>query len=315
MAQEIKEIVVIGSSNLDMVVSSERIPQRGETLLGDNFFTVPGGKGANQAVTAAKLGGNVTFVTKLGNDSSGEQLYNNFRACGVKLNRVIRSDQAPTGIAMIVIDNQGDNIIVVAPGANQELTKEDVQKAEDDIVRAGVVVAQLEIPLETVMVAAQLANKHNIPFILDPAPARELPLKLLQVCDVIKPNETEAGVLTGIQVEDEQSARFAAEKLLSLGPKAVIITMSSEGFLIATSEFSEFINSLKVDAVDSTAAGDAFTGALAYGLSCGWDLRDAALFANKVAAISVTKKGAQSSLPTMDEVNNSDIDQEIKERT
>jgi len=303
MTPECKEIIVVGSSNLDMVVSSERIPQRGETLLGSHFFTVPGGKGANQAVAAAKLGGRVTFVSKLGNDAHGDQLYSNFKACGVKLNRISRSDRSPTGIAMIIVDKEGNNIIVVAPGANQELAKEDVQQAEQDIRAAGVVVAQLEIPLETVMHAAQLAKKHRIPFILDPAPARPLPFELIQSVDVIKPNETEASVLTGIPVTDEQSARRAAEKLLSMGARSVIVTMSSEGFLFATPEAVEFIGGIKVRTVDSTAAGDAFMGALAYGLSCGRRLKDAALFANKVAAISVTKKGAQSSLPTMEEVN------------
>lgn len=308
MTQEFKEIIVVGSSNLDMVVSSERIPQRGETLLGSHFFTVPGGKGANQAVAAAKLGGRVTFVSKLGNDAHGDQLYSNFKVCGVKLNRISRSVQSPTGIAMIIVDKEGNNIIVVAPGANQELSKEDVQQAEQDIQAAGVVVAQLEIPLETVMHTAQLAQKHRVPFILDPAPARPLPLELIRSVDVIKPNETEASVLTGIPVENEQNARLAAEKLLRMGARSVIVTMSSQGFLLATAEGAEFICGVKVKAVDSTAAGDAFTGALAFGLSSGRQLRDAAVLANKVAAISVTKNGAQPSLPTMDEVNSFHIE-------
>ena len=307
MTQELKKIVVVGSSNLDMVVSSERIPQRGETLLGNNFFTVPGGKGANQAVAAAKLGGDVAFVSKLGQDSSGDQLYNNFKACGVKLDSVLRCDNAPTGIAMIIIDSEGNNIIVVAPGANLKLSEEDVQNAEPEIMAAGVVVAQLEIPLETVICAAQLAKKNNVPFILDPAPAQELPVELIKNVDVIKPNETEARILTGIEVKDEESAKHAAGKLVEMGAKSVIITMSGEGFLIATSEGAELIKGIKVKAVDTTAAGDAFTGAMAFALSCGKALKDAALFANKVAAISVTKRGAQSSLPTMNEVNNFQI--------
>jgi ribokinase len=303
MSFKLKEIVVVGSSNLDLVVSSPRIPLLGETLLGDHFFTVPGGKGANQAVAAAKLGGHVTFVTKLGRDSAGEQLYENFKHCGVQLDCIGRSNDAPTGVAFIIIDNQGNNVIVVAPGANQTLLDTDIQQAESKIAAAGVVVAQLEIPLETVMMTARLARRHNVPFILDPAPARKLPPELFKMVSIIKPNETEAEILTGVKVEDERSAKKAAEKLLESGVQCAIITMSNKGFLLATSEGSEFIAGLKVKAVDSTAAGDAFTGAMAFGLSGSKGLKEAALLANKVAAISVTKKGAQSSLPTMEEVN------------
>jgi ribokinase len=286
-----------------MVVSSERIPVTGETLLGDNFFTVPGGKGANQAVAAAKLGADVMFVTRLGTDAQGDQLYSNFKACGVDLECILRSSDYPTGIAIIVIDKQGNNIIVVAPGSNGRLSTKDVDMAESKIASAGVVVAQLEIPLETVLHAAQLARRHNVPFILDPAPARQLPPELLHNVEIIKPNETEAQVLTGIKVVDESSAAAAANKLLSMGVKSAIITMSCQGFLLASRDGCEFVKGLKVKAVDSTAAGDAFTGALAFGLSNGKTLKDAAVFANRVAAISVTKKGAQSSLPTMSEVN------------
>ena len=303
METQAKEIIVVGSSNLDMVVSSERIPHLGETLMGSNYFTVPGGKGANQAVAAAKLGGAVTFVSKLGRDSAGEQLYDNFKACGINLDCILRSDGTPTGVAMIIVDTDGNNIIVVAPGANEKLRKDDVQQAEEKIAAAGVVVAQLEIPLETVIQTAQLANRYNVPFILDPAPARKLPPALFRLVDVMKPNETEAELLTGVCVKDEKSARQAAGILLSMGVKSVILTLSSKGYLIADAESSEFVPGHSVTAVDSTAAGDAFIGALAFGLAGGEPLREAALFANKVAAISVTKKGAQSSLPTMDEVD------------
>ncbi len=298
-----KPIVVVGSSNLDLVVSSPRIPLLGETLLGDQFFSVPGGKGANQAVAAARLGGDVTFVSKLGSDASGDQLYQNFKACGVRLDCIFRTSETPTGVAFIIIDNEGNNVIVVAPGANQRLSREDVQRAEQKIAGAGMVVAQLEIPLDTVFYTAELAEKYHVPFILDPAPAAELPTELLRRAAVIKPNETEAEILTGIRVEDEQSAVRAAEKLLACGVGAVLLTMGSKGFLMATAQGNELIAGIKVNAVDSTAAGDAFTGALAVGLSGGQDLREAALFANKVAAISTTAKGAQSSLPSREEVD------------
>lgn len=303
MSDQLKEIIIVGSSNLDLVVSCPRIPCLGETLLGDHFFSVPGGKGANQAVAAARLGGNVTFVSKLGRDPSGEQLYENFKACGVKLDCIFRSEESPTGVAFIIIDSQGNNVIVVAPGANQKLGKDEVKHAEEKIATASVVVAQLEIPLETVEYTAQIANHYHVPFLLDPAPARELSPQLLKLVSIIKPNETEAEILTGIPVVDEHSAKKAAEKLLKSGVQSVILTMSSKGFLITTSHGSKFVAGLKVHSVDSTAAGDAFIGALAYGLSGGKELKKAALFANKVAAISVTKKGAQSSLPTMEEVD------------
>ncbi|MBA7645225.1 Ribokinase [subsurface metagenome] len=206
-------------------------------------------------------------------------------------------------MALITVDNAGNNVIVVAPGANQMLSPEDVKRAESDIASSGALVAQLEIPLETVEFAARLANDFGVSFILDPAPAQELRPELLKMVDVLTPNETEARILTGIEVtSNRDSARTAAKKLLEYGVKSVILTMGAKGFLLANDDRMESVPAVKVDAVDATAAGDAFTGSLAVGLAQGKTLADAALFANYVAALSVTKMGAQSSMPAREEV-------------
>jgi ribokinase len=301
LGQNKPKIVVVGSSNMDLVVKSPRIPAVGETILGEDFIMTPGGKGANQAVAAAKLGAEVYLVAKLGDDIFAEQSLKNFEKEGVHTEYVIRTREAPSGVALITVDHSGDNVIVVAPGANQRLSPEDVGRARAAIVSSGAVVAQLEVPLETVEFAARLAHSSGVPFILDPAPARKLSPGLLAMVDVLKPNETEAQILTGVEVTNENSARIAAQELLECGVKAVIITMGAKGFLLATSERAEFVPAVKVKAVDATAAGDAFTGSLAVGLAQGKTLRDAALFANHVAALSVMKMGAQSSMPARQE--------------
>ncbi len=296
------KITVVGSSNMDLVVKSERIPVIGETILGGEFIMVPGGKGANQAVAAAKLGAEVYFIAKLGDDIFGSGSLSNFKKEGVNTTYVTQTKEAPSGVALITVDNDGNNVIVVAPGANGTLSADDVRQAEDDIASSGAVVAQLEVPIETIEFAAETAYKHKVPFILDPAPARELGAKLLGMVDVLTPNETEAKLLTGIEVTDEESARAAGEKLLGAGVKAVILTMGATGLLLVTKGQSEFVPAKKVEAIDSTAAGDVFTAGLACGLAEGKTLLDAALLANHAAALSVTKIGAQSSIPTLEEV-------------
>ncbi|MBW8040172.1 MAG: ribokinase [Planctomycetes bacterium] len=302
MKQDAPTIAVVGSSNMDLVVKSNRIPVTGETILGGDFIMVPGGKGANQAVAAAKLGARVLFIAKLGDDIFGSQSLNNFKKEGVNTKYVLQTKDAPSGVALIMVDDDGNNVIVVAPGANNKLSPEDVQEAESDIALSGALVAQLEVPIETIEFAAGLANKSNVPFILDPAPAQELSSRLLKMVDVLTPNETEARILTGIEVTDRQSAGAAAQKLLECGVKNVILTMGASGYLTASDEGTEFVEARKVTAVDSTAAGDAFTGSLAVGLAKGQSLSEAALLANNVAAFSVTKMGAQSSMPTVQEV-------------
>jgi len=302
MKKDAPRIAVVGSSNMDLVVKSKRIPAVGETILGGDFIMVPGGKGANQAVAAAKLGAEVYFIAKLGNDVFAEQSLNNFKKEGINTKYVIQTEEAPSGVALIMVDDEGNNLIVVAPGANQTLLPADVKRAESDIASCGAVVAQLEVPLETIEFAAKMANDLKVPFVLDPAPARELGPELLRMVDVLTPNETEAQILTGIEVTDEESARAASKNLLERDIKAVILTLGGKGFLLADNEEARYVSAQKVDAVDSTAAGDAFTGSLAVGIAENKALLDAALFANYVAALSVTKMGAQSSMPTLQEV-------------
>jgi len=298
------KVVVVGSANIDLVVRAPHIPVVGETVLGGDLLMVPGGKGANQAVAAAKVGADaeVLFVAKLGTDSFGDQLYQSLHQQGVQTKYLYRVQQSPSGVALIVVDEQGNNSIVVAGGANRLLGPEDLEPVREDIASAGAVVTQLEIPLETVVAAAETAQACGVPFILDPAPARPLPDSLLSKVDVLTPNQTEVQMLTGCEVTDVDSARKAAALLLERGLKAVVLTMGAEGFLLARADQCRFVQACQVQAVDSTAAGDAFTGALAVGIAEGKDLADAAEFANYVAALSVTKMGAQPSMPTRRQV-------------
>jgi len=301
-SQDTPRIVVVGSSNMDLVVKAARIPAVGETILGGDFIMTPGGKGANQAVAAAKLGADVCLVARLGEDMFGEQSLDNFNAEGINTQYVTRSEKAPSGVALITVDQAGNNVIVVAPGANNELSADDVRNARSAIASAGALVAQLEVPLDTVEFAARMATSCCVPFVLDPAPAQQLNPEFLSMVDVLTPNETEAQILTGIEVTDEDSARKAAGSLLESGAGAVILTMGSKGYLLATDEKTEFVPAIVTEAVDATAAGDAFTGSLAVGLARGERIADAAYFANHVAALSVTKMGAQSSMPSTEEV-------------
>ena len=282
---------------MDLVVKAPRLPARGETILGENFLMTPGGKGANQAVAAAKLGAEVYFVAKLGKDIFGQQSIKNFKKEGVNTKYVTQTN-SPSGVALIIVDSLGGNEIVVASGANQKLSLRDIKSAVSAIASSAVLVVQLEVPMKTVEFAAQLAHNYKLTVILDPAPAQKLSPEILKIIDCIKPNETEAQILTGIEVINEASARKAANNLLECGVKTVILTMGAKGFLLATSQKTQFVPAIKVTAVDTTAAGDAFTGGLAFGLAEGQNLFDAAMFANYVAALSVTKMGAQSSMPT-----------------
>ncbi len=302
MDSEKPSIVVVGSSNMDLVVKSPRIPATGETILGSDFAMVPGGKGANQAVAAARLGGRVYFVARLGKDIFGEKSLANFIAAGIDTTYVMQTPGVSSGVALITVEKNGDNSIVVAPGANKLLSIEDVDAAKEAIAGAGAVAAQLEIPLETVQHATRVAHEHNVPFILDPAPACELPDDLLAQVYCLTPNETEARILTGVEVTDAKSAAEASERLLDRGVKAVILTMGSAGYYIADCRHGAFAAAAKVRAVDSTAAGDAFAGALALGIARGQALADAAEWANYVAALSVTRMGAQPSMPTAAEL-------------
>ena len=294
--------MVVGSSNMDLVVRSPRIPVSGETILGGDFLMVPGGKGANQAVAIAKLGAHSIFVARLGDDVFGHKSLENFQKERVDTRYVTLTPDTPSGVALITVDAAGNNAIVVAPGANAKLSPDDVYRAQSEIASAGAVVAQLEVPLATVQCAAELAHRAGVIFVLNPAPAQKLPPALLAMVTILTPNEVEAEILTGVKVVDPESACAAADRLLDAGPKSAIVTMGAKGFLLAEGSRREYIVAEKVNVVDTTAAGDAFTGSLAVGVGQGHNLHDSAIFANRAAALSVTRMGAQPSMPTMEEV-------------
>ncbi len=301
------KIVVVGSSNADMVVKSERIPAPGETVVGGTFAMVPGGKGANQAVAAARAGGDVVFIARVGNDVFGASAVEGYEREGIDVSWIRRDEKLATGVALILVDAQGENLISVASGANFALSPADVDAAADVIRSAQGVVVQLETPLETVLRVAEIAAEAGVPLLLDPAPApsEPLPAELLKNVAVIKPNESEATRLTGIEVVDDATARAAAEKLLELGVSTAIVTLGASGSFVATSDgVREKVPALRVDAVDATAAGDSYSGALAVALAEGQALTDAVAFASKAASLSVQKFGAQPSLPTREEIEN-----------
>ncbi|HVX52240.1 MAG TPA: ribokinase [Chitinophagaceae bacterium] len=290
-------IVVAGSSNTDMVIKTAHLPAPGETVLGGSFFMNAGGKGANQAVAAARLGGDVTFIAKLGDDIFGKQALHLFNDEGIKTGGIVVDTQNPSGIALITVDGKGENCIAVASGANAALLPADINAVENLIAGANIILMQLEIPVETVEHITMLAKKHNKKVVLNPAPACMLGNALLKNIDIITPNQTEAEVLTGIEVTDQTSALAAAIALQEKGINQVIITMGAYGALVRDGKAFDFIRAPKVDAVDTTAAGDVFNGALAVALCEGVNIFEAAGFACKAAAISVTRLGAQASAP------------------
>lgn len=298
-----KKILVIGSLNMDMVVNADHIPLAGETILGRNMTLVPGGKGANQACAAGRLGADTVMFGALGRDSNGRLLESSLRESGVDVSRLLWREDAETGLAMITVSDRGDNSIVVVPGANGTLTPQDLDANRDLIEGSDGVILQMEIPMETVCHGAKLAKKLGKKVILDPAPVpRDFPKELFGLVDILKPNETELGMLTGIENVTEHLEE-AADMIRRLGGKNLVVTLGEKGVFIA-SETCGFcrIPAVKVKAVDTTAAGDAFTAALAWQLLEGKSLVEAAEFANLVSAVVVTRKGAQSSIPSMEEV-------------
>lgn len=297
-----KKIVVVGSTNMDMVVKTSHIPTPGETVLGGAFFMNPGGKGANQAVAVARLGGNVLFVSKIGNDIFGKQSAQLFAAEGIDTSCILRDEALPSGVALITVDAAGENSIVVAPGANANLLPADVEGALTGISTAGIILLQLEIPLATVQYVAGYAASNRIKVILNPAPAAVLPAQLLSNIDVITPNSTEASMIAGIKVSDLETAKQAAARIRELGVGNVVITMGPAGALVLEGDAFTHVPAPKVQAIDTTAAGDVFNGALAVALSEHNNLPDAVRFACAAAAVSVTRLGAQSSIPYRNEV-------------
>lgn len=296
-------IIVIGSSNTDMVIKSKKLPSPGETILGGTFLMNPGGKGANQAVAAARLGGNVTFVTKTGNDMFGSEAKQLFDKEHIDSRYIIKDEKNPSGVALINVDENGENSIVVASGSNGTLSASDIS---DDVFEEGtndLFLLQLEIPVSTVEFVAQKAAGKGNRVILNPAPARQLSDDLLNCLYLITPNETEAELLTGIKVHDVVSAEKAALLLREKGVQNVIITMGASGAYLLTGAISKMIKVVPVKAIDTTAAGDVFNGALAVAIAEGKNIDEAVIFANKAASISVTRMGAQASAPYRSEIH------------
>jgi ribokinase len=294
-------VVVVGSTNVDVVYRVARLPQPGETVPGRGVSQGFGGKGANQAVMAARLGAKVTMISAVGDDAWGAAALGNFREQGVDC-AFVRTVPGPTGNAAIFVDDAAQNVIVVVPGANALVTAEQVRSASEVIAKADVVVAQLETPIETTLEAFRLARAALLPTLLNPAPAAPLPDELLTLTSVCIPNESELQSLTGLPTDSDEEATTAARALCRRGPTAVMLTRGAKGALLVQQDLVRKIPALKVNAVDPTAAGDAFVGTLAFALGLGEGPESAAQMACVVAAMTVTKAGAQASFPSREEI-------------
>ena len=294
-------IIVVGSVNMDLVVRAKRMPKEGESLIGSGFTMVPGGKGANQAVAAARLGSTTHFVGRVGNDMFGRRLRDGFSSCGVNTDHVL-VDNGPSGIAMIILNENGQNSIVVAPGANATCRPDDLRQVAGLFGTADFLLLQLEIPFDTIEAALDMAHAAGLRSVLDAGPAQKVSLDLLRKADIVSPNETEALALTGVEVNDVASARVAARKLLDGGVATVVMKLGEQGALVVTHDLEEHVPAFPVDPVDTTAAGDAFTAALAVAVADGTGLVEAVRFANAAGALAVTRLGAQPSMPTREAV-------------
>ena len=297
------KIVVIGSSNTDLVIKTSRIPRPGETVIGGEFMINAGGKGANQAVAAARLGAQVVFVAKTGDDQFGHSAIEHYQRDGILIDHIGRDNSSASGVALIAVDGAGENSIVVAPGANASLSKEDIDRAEAEIKEADYVLIQLEISLDVVVYAIEKAHAAGVKVVLNPAPAAQLPAEVLAKLWLITPNCTEASLLSGVEVKDRKSALEAAKVIAGSGVANVIVTMGGDGALLLTSEGDCVVPAFRVKAVDTTAAGDIFNGALVTALVEGKNLQEAVRFASAASAIAVTRMGAQTSAPTRAEVD------------
>ena len=300
-----KKILVVGSSNTDLIIKVPDIPRPGETLLGGEFQTFPGGKGANQAVAAARAGGDIVLIGSVGDDDYGKAAVKGYKLDNINTENVKICKNVPSGIAMITISDKGENAITVAPGANAKLMPADLDEAEEAFREADYMLVQLEIPIETVQKAVELCNEFDTRVILNPAPAADLSDEILAGIDIITPNETEAERLTGISVTNEQSALKASRVLHERGVNTVIITLGSEGafFSVHDSNHYQMVEGFKVNVVDTTAAGDVFNGQLAVSLTEGMSLVEAIRSAHGAAALSVQNLGAQSSVPRREETD------------
>ena len=296
------KVMVVGSFNTDLSVRTPHMPVPGETILGGPFATGPGGKGANQAVAAARLEADVTMLVKLGKDLFGDQAAQNLEREGVRPDHILRAGDTHTGVAFIIVDNQGENMIVVAAGANDQLAPADVERARPAIQSADVLLVQLEVPIETVARAVEIAHEAGVKVVLNPAPGRTLAPELLARVDVLTPNESEAQIITGLPVRNIQEAEAAARNLIATGVGAAVITLGAKGALVVTPKQTEHVPGRPVQVVDSTGAGDAFSGALAVALGEGKDLVAAVDFANAAAAIQVTRPGTAPAMPYRREI-------------
>lgn len=298
-----KKVIVIGSSNTDMVVRSASLPRPGETVLGGNFMMAGGGKGANQAVAVARMGHPVLFACALGKDIFGDEAVARYAEYGIDTSYIVRKE-TPSGVALIMVDGNAQNSISVALGANNELTTEDVMPALNTIEEGDIVLLQLEIPMTTVEECVAVAAAKGAKVILNPAPAAKVSAEILSKLYLITPNQTEAEILTGIEAYDVEGAEKAAAALCEAGVCKVVITMGGDGAMLYENGKSEIVPAYKVNAVDTTAAGDVYNGAMCAALAEGMALREALRFATKASAISVSREGAQPSIPTREEVDN-----------
>jgi len=296
------KIVVVGSSNVDLIIKGDKIPARGETVLGGTFYKAAGGKGANQAVAASRAGGEVSFVSCVG-DEYGDESIEGYRKDGINVDHVKKDPKVATGIALILVDKNGENSISVASGANLSLSVSDIRNAKELIRDADVLLMQLESPMDVVTEAAKIASDAGVKTILNPAPAQSLSDELLKSVSILTPNETETEILTGMSVENEADAFKASSILHKKGVEVVIITIGSKGALLATKDETKIIAGHTVEAKDTTAAGDVFNGALAVAIAENKSIDAAIRFANAAAAVSVTRMGAQPSAPTREEID------------
>lgn len=295
------KIAVIGSSNVDMIIKSSRLPKPGETVGDGVFAKVNGGKGANQAIAAARAGGNVVFISCLGNDDFAPVMLSNFKKDQIDTQFVFIEEKTATGIALILVDDNGQNCISVAPGANYMLSPEHIKKTETVIKEAEIILLQLEIPIESVLFAIELAHKHKKKVLVNPAPAQRIDLEHMAMIHSLILNESEAEFLTGLPVETDYQIREAAKTLLEKGPQNIVITLGANGAFVKNSDRDEFLPGFKVEVVDTTAAGDIYCGNMAVALVEGKSIFEAAKFASAASAISVTRLGAQPSAPELTE--------------
>ena len=302
MNKQNPKVVVVGSFNMDLVVKAGRRPQTGETLMGEEFGMFIGGKGSNQAIAAARLGADVTMIGRLGTDPFGDTLMASHVEEGIHTDYVIRDTEVGTGVASILIDADGDNSIVLVPQANMRLSVEDIERASESIAAADVLLLQLEVPIATSQRAAEIAQSNGTTVVLNPAPAQELSDNFLAQVDILVPNEVETGSLSGVEVCTATDAERAAKVLLGKRGSAVILTLGERGALLLTPDLTQQVPAYAVEVVDTTAAGDAFCGALATGLARGEHLVDAVAFANAAGALAVTVLGAAPSMPTAGQV-------------